>query len=233
MAYKDKIEGFLKGAGSLSGKNAAHKMVDLPDEHGVRYAGFMKRIYASGLDSVFIMLVLMPFYLMIAQDPNYNQTVELMKIQFAETGSLQYVVSNNAAFIRDQLLPTFISNSLRDLIIVTLFVIGLWVYKSSTPGKMIFGMEIVDATTFEKPKGWQWAARYLGYIVSTIPLGLGFTWIAFNKRKRAFHDYLANTVVIYPKSLDPDWQKKNFKRQTIMFTSMLLILAILFWLSSN
>jgi uncharacterized RDD family membrane protein YckC len=29
-----------------------------------------------------------------------------------------------------------------------------------------------------------------------LPLGLGFLWIAFDKRKQAWHDKLAGTVVI-------------------------------------
>ncbi len=38
--------------------------------------------------------------------------------------------------------------------------------------------------------------RYLGYFASTIPLCLGFLWIAFDKRKQGWHDKLAGTVVI-------------------------------------
>ncbi|HKF94921.1 MAG TPA: RDD family protein, partial [Gammaproteobacteria bacterium] len=31
------------------------------------------------------------------------------------------------------------------------------------------------------------------------PLGLGFLWIAFDKRKQGWHDKLAATVVVRPK----------------------------------
>lgn len=232
MAYKDKIDAFLKGAGTLSGKNATDIMIDKPAADGVRYGGFIKRTYASGLDSIFILIVLMPFYtILMHNDAQYNHMLAVMKQQYMQSGSAAEVVQDNLQFVTQEILPRFIGNSLRDLIIVTLFLIGLWVYKSSTPGKMIFGMKIVDATTFEKPKAWQWAARYFGYIISLLPLGLGFLWVALNRRKRAFHDYIAHTVVIYPNALDPNWQAKNFKRQTILFGSMLLILAVLFWLS--
>jgi|GEM_PF-1352518 len=78
-------------------------------------------------------------------------------------------------------------------IIVTL---GFWQYYGATPGKMFRSAKIVDAKTGEKPAMWRLIVRYLSYILSTIPLLLGFIWIAFDKRKQGWHDKLAGTVVI-------------------------------------
>ena len=55
---------------------------------------------------------------------------------------------------------------------------------------------IVDAKTFGRPSNRQLIGRYLGYYVSILPLGFGFLWIAFDKRKQAWHDKLAGTVVV-------------------------------------
>ena len=79
-------------------------------------------------------------------------------------------------------------------------VVLFWVYKSATPGKMVFGLRIVDAETGEKPTTGQFIGRYLGYLVSTIPLMLGILWVAFDKRKQGWHDKLAGTVVIRSRS---------------------------------
>ncbi len=38
--------------------------------------------------------------------------------------------------------------------------------------------------------------RYLAYYVSSIPLGLGLLWVAFDRRKQGWHDKLAGTFVI-------------------------------------
>jgi uncharacterized RDD family membrane protein YckC len=38
--------------------------------------------------------------------------------------------------------------------------------------------------------------RYLGFIVSAIPLSLGFLWIAIDGRRQGWHDKLAGTYVI-------------------------------------
>ena len=42
----------------------------------------------------------------------------------------------------------------------------------------------------------QLVIRYLGYYVSTIPLGLGLIWVAFDARKQGWHDKMAGTVVV-------------------------------------
>ena len=55
---------------------------------------------------------------------------------------------------------------------------------------------INDAATGEKPTMKQWILRYIGYFVSIVPLGLGYVWVAFDKRKQGWHDKLAGTVVV-------------------------------------
>lgn len=75
-------------------------------------------------------------------------------------------------------------------------VIVFWVYKSATPGKILTKLSIVDAKTGGKPSTGQFIGRYLGYFVSTIPFFLGIIWIAFDRQKQGWHDKLAGTVVI-------------------------------------
>lgn len=80
---------------------------------------------------------------------------------------------------------------------------GFWMTKQATPGKIVVGVKILDAETGEAPTVIQWAIRYLGYIVSTIPLGLGLIWAGFDDRKQAWHDKLAGTVVVRSKHRGP------------------------------
>ena len=77
----------------------------------------------------------------------------------------------------------------------TVFVL-FWIFKSATPGKMIFKTYIVDAETLGKASPLQSVVRYLGYYVSMFPLCIGFLWIAFDPRKQGWHDKIARTVVI-------------------------------------
>ncbi len=75
-------------------------------------------------------------------------------------------------------------------------IILFWVYRSTTPGKMIVSAIIVDAETLGRPSSGQLIGRYFGYYVSILALGLGFVWIAFDERKQGWHDKLAGTVVV-------------------------------------
>ena len=80
-----------------------------------------------------------------------------------------------------------------------LYVILFWVYKGATPGKMAISAKIVDATSGEHPAAPRFIARYVGYLLSMLPLGLGFVWIAFDKRKQGWHDKLSGTMVVRQK----------------------------------
>jgi len=74
--------------------------------------------------------------------------------------------------------------------------IAFWSIKSATPGKMVFGLKIVDAKTGNKPSLGQFVGRYFAWYLSAIPFCLGYFWVAWDKRKQGFHDHLAGTVVI-------------------------------------
>ncbi len=75
-------------------------------------------------------------------------------------------------------------------------VIALWTTVGSTPGKMVLNAKVLDAKTMRPPGVWRSTGRYLGYLVSALPLGLGFLWVAWDRRKRAWHDHIAGTVVM-------------------------------------
>ena len=86
----------------------------------------------------------------------------------------------------------FVINWILPAVAILLF----WHYRSATPGKMVISAVIVDARTLGKPSMGQLIGRYLGYYVSSIPLGAGLVWVAFDPRKQGWHDKMANTVVI-------------------------------------
>jgi uncharacterized RDD family membrane protein YckC len=89
-----------------------------------------------------------------------------------------------------------LGRALIELVLVALFFILFWMYRSATPGKMIIRARIVDAKTGEPPSKRQCVVRYLGYYVSMLPLFIGFLWIAADPKKQGWHDKLAGTVVV-------------------------------------
>ena len=142
------------------------------------YAGFWIRFAAFAIDNIGIALILMPFGGMILK---------------ADT-RLDY---GDPAHLRNQLVGILHSTSmLTTTAIVAAIIIGFWIYRSATPGKMLFNAHIVDAKTYRPASTGRLVVRYLGYFVSSFFFGLGFLWIAFDKRKQGWHDKLAGTVVI-------------------------------------
>ena len=75
-------------------------------------------------------------------------------------------------------------------------IISFWLVWMATPGKQLLDCQIVDAESKGKARTSQLIIRYLAYLVSAIPLGLGFIWILFDKHNQGWHDKLAKTLVI-------------------------------------
>lgn len=111
------------------------------------------------------------------------------------------------------------------VIIVLLF----WNYKSATPGKMFLKIKIVDASTFEKPNKKQFIIRYLGYIVSLIPIFLGYLWMLWDKNNQTWHDKMSNTVLVKPKTLKKISLFGYFLR---IFVGFIIVLFVALALSS-
>ena len=148
-------------------------------DNDLKYVGFWKRTVAVLVDTFLILLVIFPILIWV-----YG--IEYLNNEHMEKGSFDFIIN---------------------YVFPTIAVILLWKYYQATPGKMIFKATIVDAKTGGKPTLKQWIIRYLGYFVSLLPFGLGYFWVAFDKKKQGFHDKLANTVVVHPKVIEQEPEK--------------------------
>jgi uncharacterized RDD family membrane protein YckC/RNA polymerase subunit RPABC4/transcription elongation factor Spt4 len=64
-----------------------------------------------------------------------------------------------------------------------------------TPGKAVFNLKVVGKGGLKLD--WQEALlRAFGYILSSIPLGMGFIWAFFDKNNEAWHDKLTGSRVV-------------------------------------
>ncbi|AXC67850.1 RDD family protein [Salmonella enterica subsp. diarizonae serovar 59:z10:-] len=138
------------------------------DQPEYEYAGFWLRTGACLVDSLFFSLLLLP-----------------VTITFYGTGY----------FLSDSLFRGPADVAINWIVPAVLTVI-LWRGFQATPGKMALRLRVLDAESGCSASTRQYIGRYLGYMVSTIPLGLGFFWIAFDRRKQGWHDKLAGTVVV-------------------------------------
>lgn len=143
------------------------------NQEEMEYVGFWARLGASLIDSILMLIVIVPPLVAIYGWEYFD----------AEATGL---VAGPADFVISWILPA-------------VAVLGFWLYKQATPGKMVVSARVVDEDTGETITLGQSVIRYLAYIVSSIPLCLGFLWIAFDSKKQGWHDKLAGTVVVRPK----------------------------------
>jgi len=73
-------------------------------------------------------------------------------------------------------------------------------YRGATPGKMALGLKVVRSNG--DSLGWGVSSgRYLMHIVSGLILLIGYIMVAFDSEKRALHDRVCDTRVIYKQSV--------------------------------
>lgn len=151
------------------------------------YASFGRRLLATLIDVFIITLFAAIVMQLIFQQP-------LLSI-VSGPGGLQLEQRHQSA----------------DTIIGLIVTIVMWVKFGGTPGKLLLGCQVVDARTGGR-LGWgQAVIRYFAYLVSIIPLFLGFFWIIWDKKNQAFHDKIARTVVVVNQGREMDKNDESQK----------------------
>ncbi len=140
----------------------------MSDKPDVKYAGFWVRAGATALDLLLFLLVAVP---------------------------LLYAI-HGRGYLQSDVSDRGLVDFLNMVVLPNLVVPLLWVLCGATPGKLAVSAKIVDAQTGKKPTLRQCLIRLAGYYLSAIPFGLGFIWIAVDRRKQGLHDKLAGTIVI-------------------------------------
>jgi len=141
-------------------------------DNELEYVGFWARVGATLLDSILLLAITMPPLIAIY--------------------GWEYLDPDRTGFFAGP----------ADFVITWVFpavaVILFWIRKQATPGKMAISARVVDAASGETMTVGQAIGRYFAYVISALPLCLGYIWIAFDPRKQAWHDKLAGTVVVRP-----------------------------------
>lgn len=136
----------------------------------VLFGGFWLRCLATLIDAILLEIIVLPI--------------------LVSTYGWRYYYNDDYGFFAGWV------DVLASWILPTVAILAFWNYRQATPGKMLFGLKIIDARTGTRPSIGQFIVRYLMYIVCVLPLGLGLIWVAFDKRKQGWHDKVARTAVI-------------------------------------
>ena len=131
-----------------------------------QYAGFWIRFAAVIIDTIIFMIIFTPITMLFATDAD-------MQNPFAWTTT-------------DWILQ----------IIGIIFIIFCWVKFAGTPGKRLLKLKVLDEATGNNITIGQAILRYIGYIIGSIPLALGFLWVIWDKNKQGWHDKISKSVVV-------------------------------------
>ncbi len=143
----------------------------------MRYAGFWVRFAAKFIDGIVLWILLMPFSMLFTStvnfDPNNPEAVSSAMTGIGVMYLIQIIIP--AAF--------------------TCFFLGRF---QATPGKMALGLIVVS------PERGQISylrglGRHFAEWISSLILAIGYIMAGFDDEKRALHDRICSTRVIYKK----------------------------------
>ena len=76
------------------------------------------------------------------------------------------------------------------------YAVYFWSTTGQTPGKNVMKLKVVKADGGAILTPGEAIVRYIGTIISAIPILLGYFWVLWDPRKEAWHDKIAGTKVI-------------------------------------
>jgi len=146
----------------------------------LHYAGFWIRFIARVIDGVLLAIVrfalLLPFGLTVASIPTANSANPLQAV----TGAMRVAALS----------------SLLSLVVNLAYEAYFVSTRGATIGKMVLGLKVVRADGTKVTKGLA-VGRYFGMLVSDFTLLIGYVIAAFDPQKRALHDRMCDTRVVY------------------------------------
>jgi len=184
----------------------------------IRYADVSDRLFAAGMDLGLLYFIVVPLSAIIFPIVFSNGDIVEQAYQMAiakqpelkeHTDQILSYILNNHPGMFAEIMKQYLIKCLIQIGIIGAFIIPFIHYKGATPGKMLAGIKVVDSITYNKISFSQSIIRFLGYIPSAGVIGMGIFWANFNKQKRGWHDFLADTVVIIDENR---WYKRLWKK---------------------
>jgi len=146
-----------------------------------QYGGFWRRLYAFTVDKIILGFIGMILFFVGATAFGLGVSPRDMSADpeaLLELGGRVFLLYQTVTVLLDMAYFTYFHGT-----------------TGQTPGKRLLGLRVVQETG--EPIGLGTAfLRWVGYIVSGIPMLMGFLWAGADRRKQGWHDKIAGTVVI-------------------------------------
>lgn len=176
------------------------------------YPSFQARIFATLIDTALatIIAIMVSSVLNTTASMGYHDSLPSAKFAKAINNTPKKSAEALEPNHDDEYQKFFANHGYQGIIFEQFIQIALmgvatfifWLKTHATPGKLLLSMKIVDAKTLKDPTTFQLIVRLLAYPISFLPLGLGIFYITCNKKRRAWHDIIAGTLVVNKKVLE-------------------------------
>jgi len=143
----------------------------------VRYGGFWIRFVARIIDSVALSIV--------------GWIIQIPVLFMIPTAKIQ-----NPAELATGGLAVFGVLTLLNLVIALVYETYFLTTRGATPGKMAFGLKVIRTDGEKISKGLA-IGRYFAQWVSSMTLTIGYIMAGFDEEKRALHDRICDTRVVF------------------------------------
>lgn len=164
----------------------------VPEPPRSRPAGFLVRMAAYLFDRL-ILLCLISFVTL----PWNGKLSEMQTAAQAEMKRVSAAGPQEPEKVNWEVLRRFVlvMSAIEVPITFTYFIL-FNTLRGATPGKRLFGLRIVRLDGSDISLG-QAIGRQFGYWLSFLPVGMGFLMIAMTPERRALHDLVARTQVVF------------------------------------
>lgn len=186
----------------------------MAEEKKVIYGDMNSRLFASTLDLAIIYLLVQfitniiyaHFYPAGSEFNIYTaKVIEEFPQMKDHSDQVMMVIMSKYPDGMVKILNQMVFIALLQFFLVGIYFITTTKYFGGTLGKKLLGMKVVDSITGKPISLLQSIIRYLSYVPSILVLGMGLITGALNKRKRCWHDMLADTIVVYS---EDRWYKR-------------------------
>ena len=203
-------------------KRSKNKEV-IKEEDVVLYADMTNRLFASMLDLALLYMLVnvlshMLFNAAYPQGSEYVRIHTQIVTEYPELASqpgniLLLIISKYPASM-NMILNQLGFNAVVQIVLVGCYYIPMTKIYGATFGKMAMGMRVIDDITGKGISWSQSAVRYICYMPSIFVLGGGIFSGMVSRKKRCWHDIMADTYVIFIKDR---WYRRLFDKLKAYF----------------
>ncbi len=165
-----------------------------PDNLLGHYAGFISRLLALIVDAIIISVTFIAITWFVSVTATMLQLRSFLGLSIN-------MIPGSAKFIEGIFGP--VGATMLTILYISSYQVFFWMLTGQTPGKALLGLRVIT-TNGKRVTPLRGLLRLIGYVISAMPLYLGFLWVLGDDRRQGWHDKLAGTFVVYTWAARPD-----------------------------